>query len=83
MKRLPHRQQNLEMNALLRLARLGVSGLAQQAAIFTSQVLVACIGHVCQMAEVLRIVADSAMHVAPHVGTCNIWMLTVMSNTNA
>ncbi len=56
MKCLPHRQQNLEMNALLRLARLGVSGLEQQVAIFTSQVLVACIRHVCQMAEALHIV---------------------------
>ncbi len=54
MKCLPHRQQNLDMNALLRLAHLGVPGLAQQAAIFARQVLVACIRHICQMAEVLR-----------------------------
>jgi len=71
------------MSALLRLARLRVSGLAQKVAILTSQVLGACIRHVCQMAEALRIVADPPLHVAPQVGMCNIWMLTIMSKSDA
>ena len=70
MKYLPHCQQNLEMNALLRLARLGVSGLEQQVAIFTNQVFVACISHVCQMAEALCIVLQIHQRMLPLKWAC-------------